>query len=138
MWQSAQVQAFISLGEEAKAYLERLAATHQPLKKNIDKLLNLKDEYGAYALIKAIKRATLHNAYGAHYIENILYQEMTPQTHHPPVRLKKEKLNHIRLAEPSLAEYDAFIIKKRKHHDHNRSDQGKAHPPATENNGSES
>lgn len=138
MWQSAQVQAFIGLGEEAKTYLESLAATHQPLKKNIDKLLNLKDEYGTYALIEAIKRATLHNAYGAHYIENILYQEMTPQPHYPPVRLKQEKLNHIRLDEPSLAEYDAFIIKRRKHHDHTRSDQGKAHPPATKNNGPES
>jgi transposase len=138
MWQSVQVQAFISLGEEAKVYLERLAATHHPLKKNIDKLLKLKDEYGAYALIEAIKRATIYNAYGASYIENILYQEMTPQTPHPPVRLKKEKLNQIRLDEPSLAEYDALIIKKRKHHEHTRSDQGKTPPSAPENNGPKS
>jgi hypothetical protein len=68
----------------------------------------------SYALIEAIKRATLHNAYGAHYIENILYQEMTPKLHHPPVRLKQEKLNHIRLDEPCLAEYDAFVIQRRK------------------------
>jgi transposase len=114
MWRSAELQAFISLGEEAKTYLERLSATHEPLKKNIEKLLALKDEYGTYALIEAMKRATLHNAYGAHYIENILYQEMTPKLHHPPVRLKQEKLNHIRLDEPSLAEYDAFIIQRRK------------------------
>jgi hypothetical protein len=72
-----------------------------------------KDEYGPYALIQAIQRATLHNAYGAHYIENILYQERIPQTPHPPVRLKQEKLNRIRLEEPSLAEYDAFILKRR-------------------------
>jgi hypothetical protein len=113
MWRSAELQAFISLGEEAKTYLERLSDTHQPLKKNIEKLLALKDEYGAYALIEAIKRATLHNAYGAHYIENILYQEMTPKILHPPVRLKQEKLNHIRLDQPSLAEYDAFVIHRR-------------------------
>lgn len=113
LWQSDQVQAFISLGEEAKTYLEHLSAAHEPLKKTLEKLLALKDEYGPYALIQAIKRATLHNAYGAHYIENILYQEMTPQTPHPPVRLKQEKLNRIRLEEPSLAEYDAFIIKRR-------------------------
>jgi transposase len=114
LWRSDLLQAFISLGEEAKAYLEGLSDTHEPLKKNLEKLLALKDEYGSYALIEAIKRATIHNAYGAHYIENILYQEMTPKTHHPPVRLKQEKLNRIRLDEPSLAEYDAFVIKRRK------------------------
>ena len=78
------------------------------------KLLYLKDEYGSYALIEAIKKATLHNAYGAHYIENILYQEMTPKRNHPPVKVKQENLNHIRLEEPSLAEYDAFVIKRRR------------------------
>jgi transposase len=113
LWQSDQVQAFISLGEEAKTYLEHLSATHEPLKKTLEKLLALKDEYGPLALIQAIQRATLHHAYGAHYIENILYQERTPQTPHPPVRLQQEKLNRIRLEEPSLAEYDAFILKRR-------------------------
>ena len=114
LWRSDLVQAFISLGEEAKAYLEYLSDTHEPLKKTLEKLLALKDEYGPYALIEAIKRASIHRAYGAHYIENILYQEMTPKTHHPPVRLKQEKLNRIRLDEPSLADYDAFVAKRRK------------------------
>jgi hypothetical protein len=115
LWRSDLVQAFISLGEEAKAYLEALSDTHEPLKKNLEKLLAIKDEYGPYALIQAIKQASLHHAYGAHYIENILYQEMSPKTHHPPVRLKQEKLNRIRLDEPSLADYDAFVIKRRNH-----------------------
>jgi transposase len=117
IWRSHEVAAFISLGETAKVYLERLTSTNQPIKKNLKKLLALKDEYGSYALIEAIKRATLHNAYGAHYIENILYQEMTPSKHHPPVRVKQEYLNRIRLQEPSLAQYDAFVIKRRKDHD---------------------
>ena len=113
-WQSQYVRAFISLGEEAKTYLERLANTQQPIKKNLKKLLALKEEYGSYALTEAIKKATLHNAYGAHYIENILYQEMTPKTNHPPVRLKDENLNNICLEKPALAEYDAFVVKRRK------------------------
>lgn len=113
LWKSNLVQAFISLGEEAKAYLEHLSDTHEPLKKNLEKLLVLKDEYGPYDLIEAMKRASMHHAYGAHYIENILYQERTPKTLHPPVRLKQEKLNCIRLDEPSLADYDAFVIKRR-------------------------
>lgn len=106
--------AFLSLGEEAKTYLERLAATNQPLKKSVKKLLDLKDEYGASALIDAIKRAISHNAYGAHYVENILHQEMAPRRDHPPLRLKHEYLNRIRLEEPSLADYDAFVIKRKK------------------------
>jgi hypothetical protein len=79
LWQSQAVRVFISLGEEAKGYLENLVKTQQPIKKNLKKLLALKEEYGAYALVLAIKKASLHNAYGAHYIENILYQEMSPK-----------------------------------------------------------
>ncbi len=111
-WLSEEVAAFISLGEEAKTYLERLAATNQPIKKSVRKLLFLKDEYGSCALIEAIRRAISHNAYGAHYIENILYQEMTPKRNHPPVRVKEEHLNRIRLEEPSLSEYDAMVVKR--------------------------
>ena len=117
IWRSQEIAAFISLGEEAKTYLERLTATNQPVKKNLRKLLKLKDEYGSFALIKAIKKASIHNAYGSHYIENILYQDMTPRKYHPPVRVKQENLNRIRLQEPSLAQYDAFVIKRRKDHD---------------------
>jgi Mu transposase, C-terminal domain len=113
-WYSQEVAAFVSLGEIAKRYLEHLATTNEPLKKSVKKLLALKDEYGAQALLDALQRATLHQAYGAHYIENILYQEMTPQRQHPPVRLKQPHLNHIRLEEPSLEEYDAFVIKRKK------------------------
>jgi transposase len=113
-WRSNEVAAFISLGEAAKAYLEHLVESHQPIKKSLGKLLALHDQYGANALIEAIKRASLHHAYGAHYIENILYQQMTPQSQHPPVRVKQERLNHIRLEKPSLAEYDALLIKRSK------------------------
>lgn len=113
-WQSQNVRVFISLGQEAKTYLEHLVSHNQPIKKSLKKLLDLRDKYGDYALIQAIKKASLHNAYGAHYIENILYQEMTPSTNHPPVRLKNDNLNNIRLEKPALAEYDAFVIKRRK------------------------
>jgi len=126
-WLSEEVASFISLGEEAKTYLERLSAANQPIKKSVRKLLSLKDEYGSYALIEAIRRATVHNAYGAHYIENILYQEMTPKSNHPPVRVKQERLNRIRLEEPSLSEYDGFVIKRRNKDDRNRSAHRKAH-----------
>jgi transposase len=114
LWRDKQIALFSSLGQEARDFLEALTHANQPIKKNVSRLLGLKDEYGAPSLIQAIKKALLHRAYGAHYIENILYQEMTPQSHHPPVKLKDQELNHIRLSEPSLSDYDAYILKKKK------------------------
>ncbi len=77
----------------------------------------MKDEYGASSLIHAIKKALQYKAYGADYIENILYQEMTPQKHHQSVKLKDQALNRIRLTEPCLADYDNYILTKRKSND---------------------
>jgi transposase len=114
LWLDKDISAFSSLGSEAVAYLEALTQTRLPIKKNVSKLLCLKDDYGPVSVIYAIKKALIHNAIGADYIENILYQEMTPKRHHPPVRLKKEALNNIRLPEPSLVEYDAHAIKRNK------------------------
>ena len=74
----------------------------------------LKEAYGAQALVDALQRATRHQAYGAHYIENILYQEMTPQRQPPPVRRTHPALNCIRLEEPSLEASDAFVMKRNK------------------------
>ena len=114
LWQDKDIAAFSSLGSEAVAYLEALSRARQPIKKSISKLLSLKDDYGSVSVIYAIKKALIHNAIGADYIENILYQEMTPKRQHRPVRLKKEALNRIRLPEPSLVEYDAHAIKRSK------------------------
>ena len=113
LWQNKHIAAFSSLGQQAREYLQALSAAQQPIKKNVARLLALKDEYGALALSAAITKALDHKAYGADYIENILYQEMTPINHHPPVKLKNQDLNSIRLTEPSLAEYDAYIMKWR-------------------------
>ena len=83
------------------------------MQKSVKKLLALKDDYCTHALLTALERASQHRAYGTHYIENILYQEMTPQRDHPPVKLQQDHLNHIRLDAPSLAEFDTFVLKRR-------------------------
>jgi transposase len=110
-WLAVEVSSFISLGEEAKSFLEGLAYTGQSIKKNLAKLLALKDQYGTVPFFQALKRAMAHKAYGAHYVENILHQEKSPKQDHPPVQLKRQDLNRIRLEEPLLAEYDAYILK---------------------------
>jgi len=112
VWQDRQTYLFTSLGQEAVDYLQGLADSGKPIRKSVSKLLKLKDEYGADSLILAINKAIFHKAFGVDYIENILHQEMTPETYHQPVRLKNEAFNRIRLSQPCLADYDAYVIKR--------------------------
>jgi len=110
LWHNQQVAAFISLGPVAVDYLEALGNAGQVVKKQVKHLLLLKDRYGAEALIRALERAMAAKAWGADYVENIVHQQSAPKNEHPPVRLKDEQLNQIRLQQPSLAAYDAHII----------------------------
>jgi len=117
LWQDRSIAAFASLGEVAREYLNALSEAHQPLKKNVERLLRLKSLYGTPSLLAVIEKALHYKAYGAEYVENILYQEMTPQNTHQPVTLKQENLNQIRLDEPCLAEYDSLVLQRRKEDD---------------------
>jgi transposase len=109
-----QMMVFMSLGQEAVDYLEKLTDASQPLKKTVSHLLQLQDKYGASSLTYALRKALVHKLYGSEYVENILHQEMTPAVHHRPVALKNEDLNQIRLPQPNLAEYDALALSRRK------------------------
>jgi len=113
LWRQRDIALLSSLCPEAVDYLSAIALARQPVQKTAVILLTLKDEYGEAALICAVRKAIAHKAYGAEYIRNILHQESTPKKLHPPVTLKNEELNNLRLAAPSLAEYDAYILKKR-------------------------
>jgi hypothetical protein len=62
---------------------------------------------------------------------------MTPKIRHQPVKLKQENLNQIRLQQPSLAQYDAFILQRRKNHDRSRQHQRKAPPSSSQDHGPE-
>ena len=117
LWQDKHVAAFSSMGQPAVDFLHCLVLARQPVKKSIARLLSLKDEYGSFSLLYALEKAMEFKAYGADYVENILYQEMTPKNHHLPVKLKNDELNRIRLTEPCLADYDAYIIKRREKND---------------------
>ena len=117
LWQQRDIALLSYMCPEAVDYLSALAAARQPVKKTAATLLTLKGEYGEAALICAIRKAITHKAHGAEYIRNILHQESTPRKQHPPVKLKNEELNKIRLAEPSLAEYDAYVLKRRRDHE---------------------
>lgn len=113
-WQSKEVLALASLGEEFREYLEKLTASGSSLKKQVTSLLSLLDQYGEQSLSWAVHKALRHQALGADYIENILYQEMIPINQHPPVKLKDEALNRIRLTQPTLTDYDVIALKRRR------------------------
>jgi transposase len=113
-WYSQDVATCIALGETATGSLEHLATTNEPLPKQVQKLLALTDDEGAQALVDAMQRAPLPQAYGAHDIDNILSQEMPPQRPPPPVRLKQSHRNPIRLEEPALAAYEACVIQRKR------------------------
>jgi transposase len=117
LWQDRHIAAFASLGPAAREYLSALSRANQPIRKNVLRLLKLKDHYGTASLLAVIEKALKHKAYGADYVENILYQEMTPQNRHQPVTLKDENLNQIRLIEPNLADYDSLVLQRRKEDD---------------------
>jgi transposase len=117
LWQDRQIAALASLGLEARYYLKAIIDANLPIKKNVTRLLALNDQYGTRLLMWAIQKALSFNAFGAEYIENILYQNNTPKKNHPPVRLKDDQLNTITLTQPCLADYDAHILKKDKNDD---------------------
>jgi transposase len=117
LWHDRHIAAFASLGEIARDYLNALSEANQPIRKNVERLLRLKSLYGTPSLLAVIKKALHYKAYGAEYVENILYQEMTPQNNHQPVKLKQDDLNNIRLDEPCLADYDSLVLKRRKEDD---------------------
>jgi transposase len=120
-WASAEVAAFASLGEEAREYLEVIARADIPLLKDTKRALALMDRYGPDALLVAIRLALSHRALGASYLENILRQNAKPATTHLPVHLDDERLNRIRIEQPVLADYDSFVIARKKGGTHDPS-----------------
>jgi len=109
-----QTDVFLSLGKIAYDFVEKLSKSGHSPNKTIEKLLKLKDEYGEKSMLYAMEKAMSSKLYGADYIENILYQEMTPKVDHPPVTLEKNELNDIRLKSTSLREYDALALKRKR------------------------
>lgn len=109
-----QTEVFLSLGKLAYDFMEKLPGSKQSLNKTIEKLLKIKDQYGEKSLVYAMDKAMERKLYGADYIENILYQEMTPKVVHPPVTLEKNELNDIRLKSTSLKEYDSLALKRKR------------------------
>lgn len=66
------IAEFISLGKEAKQYLEGLLLREANLAREIAKILKLRHRYGRTEVLGAIIKALEFQAFGASYIENII------------------------------------------------------------------
>jgi len=69
------VAQFLSLGALAEAYLNGLVHAQVNLYTHLARLLRLADTYGPQEVLQAIRAALSYEAFGAHYVENILYQD---------------------------------------------------------------
>jgi transposase len=112
LWADKDLAELAGIGRELREYMEKIADANQPIRKTVAKLLALKGKYGALALIAATRKALNFNAIGVEYIENILHREATPMPEYPKINIKDEALKRIKLAEPSLEDYDALILKR--------------------------
>jgi hypothetical protein len=101
------------MGEPIKEFLDGLAEAGKSLSSAVNRLLQLRDQYGAPAVITAIQTAIQYKAFGLDYVENILYQTTRPRTNYPPVVLQNSSLNQLQVQEPDLLIYDAITLKKR-------------------------
>jgi transposase len=118
---SEEAAILMTMGEPVKHYLEKLIQNHGNIRNIAQKLIRLEKDFGLPAFTAAIEHATAHNAYGIDYIENILNRQ--PIISQPPVKLKQDRLNHIYLPEPMLADYDTFVLKRKNHHERSAQTQ---------------
>ncbi len=98
----------------SRATVKRHLCHPQIVRKKIQQLLKLLEQYGLDALLIALEKALHYKAFGIDYVKNILFQQSRPLSHQPPVVLKQEALNHIRLTPHALAEYDALVLQRKK------------------------
>jgi hypothetical protein len=112
---SEEVAILMAMGDTVRHYLEKLARHQSNIRKNAQKLIALQQNFGLPAFTAAIEHAIAHSAYGIDYIENILNQK--PAAIQPLVKLKQDRLNHIYLSTPMLADYDSFVLKRKNHHE---------------------
>jgi transposase len=106
-------QRLFSMGEPIKAFFDGLAQAGKSLSHATGRLLDLREQYGTEALLRAVETAIKYRAYGVDYVENILHQTTRPQSRYAKIVLQDASLNQLQLEEPDLLIYDAITLKKR-------------------------
>lgn len=111
--------ALAGASEESKAalsaYLKGLVHADLNLHHHLDELLRMADLYGRTEVLGALQQALKHQAFGAHYLKNIILQQRLARglQEMAPLRFaSKPHLADVSVEEQDLALYDDLFGKK--------------------------
>ena len=104
---------FLALGPLAKAFVQGLVERGQGSPEfHISKALHLVSEYGETQVFSAIEKCLQFGAFGADYVQNILYQRIgkdsTPKPPNPVTLTTRPDLAQHTVEEPDLNDYEAL------------------------------
>jgi len=107
--QAKLTQSFLDLAPECQDYLKGLNASEVHLTTHLQKIHDLLRRYGPAELLAAIRHALKFQAFGAHYLQNIILQQRAAKDIPPPQDvhlLKKPQWNQVTVEPVDLAIYD--------------------------------
>ena len=102
-------EAFLSLGELAKNYLQGLLHSELHLPHHLQKIMDMVGLYGKTEVLQALDHALKFNAFAAPYIQNIILQQRARRgaADTPPIQLlRKPQWTKLSVEDQDLAVYD--------------------------------
>jgi hypothetical protein len=107
-----QEKRFLGFGPEAKEYYEGLLANQVHPVRHIAKIMDLAATYGEIEVLAAVREALKYKAFGAAYVQSILFQRRTAKNLGEILPLmipQKPEWNELRTKEPDLSIYDKLF-----------------------------
>jgi hypothetical protein len=100
------VKAFLTLGTEARAYLDGLKEKRPDYCNHIKAINSLAEVHGPENVSRALRDAGEHHAYSADHIENLLSARSRPQHKPGPLHVTRSSdLLKIEIPNPDLSIY---------------------------------
>ena len=110
--QTKLTQSFLDLAPQCQDYLKGLNAAELHLPTHLQKIHDLLRRYGPADIVSAIRHALKFQAFGAHYLQNIILQQRSAKDL-PPLQdvqlLKKPQWNQVTVEPADLALYDELF-----------------------------
>lgn len=107
-----QEKRFLGFGPEAKEYYEGLLSNQVHPVRHIAKIMDLAATYGESEVLAAVREALKYKAYGAAYVQSILFQRRTAKNLGEILPLtipQKPEWDELRTKEPDLSIYDKLF-----------------------------
>jgi transposase len=107
--QTKLIETFLNLDPECRDYLKGLNAVEFHLPAQLQKIQDLVRLYGPAEVISAVRHALKFQAFGAHYLQNIILQRRAAKNLPPPQNvylLKKPQWNQVTVEPTDLSLYD--------------------------------